>query len=131
MPGVPQLDLAGVDEYRRGIEPLAQSGKLGALLAQFPPSFKQTSESQDYLDALLARFEDYPVAVELRHRSWSDDFAGTLYSSEELQVFGETADNARRLEEPVKGIYPKEFIDHYPEMAQAVSTEVAPQFVIE
>jgi len=36
-----------------------------------------------------------------------------------------------QLGEPVRGIYPKEFIDHYPEMAQAVSTEVAPQFVIE
>jgi uncharacterized protein YecE (DUF72 family) len=48
------------------------------LLAQFPPSFKQTAESQEYLDALLERFRDYPVAVELRHRSWSDDFNATL-----------------------------------------------------
>ena len=36
-----------------------------------------------------------------------------------------------QLGEPVGGIYPKEFINHYPEIAQAVSTEVAPQFVIE
>ncbi len=78
VPGVPQLDVAGIDEYRRGIEPLAQAGKLGALLAQFPPSFKHSSESQAYLDALLARFEDYPMAVELRHRSWSDRFTDTL-----------------------------------------------------
>jgi uncharacterized protein YecE (DUF72 family) len=75
---VPSLDLEGIDEYRRGIEPLAAAGKIGALLAQFPPSFKQTAESQAYLDALLERFRDYPVAVELRHRSWSDDFNGTL-----------------------------------------------------
>ena len=64
--------------YRRGVEPLAAAGKIGALLAQFPPSFKQNPESQGYLDALLERFRDYPVAVELRHRSWSDDFASTL-----------------------------------------------------
>ena len=64
--------------YRRGIEPLAAAGKIGALLAQFPPSFKQTTEAQGYLDALLERFRDYPMAVELRHRSWSDDFASTL-----------------------------------------------------
>jgi uncharacterized protein YecE (DUF72 family) len=76
--GVPPLDLDAIDEYRRGIEPLASAGKIGALLAQFPPSFKQTSESQSYLDALLQRFRDYPMAVELRHRSWSDDFGSTL-----------------------------------------------------
>jgi len=77
-PGVPALDAEGIDEYRQGIEPLADAGKIGALLAQFPPSFKQTTESQDYLNALLQRFRDYPVAVELRHRSWSDDFGATL-----------------------------------------------------
>jgi len=77
-PGVSPLDLEAIDEYRRGIEPLATAGKIGALLAQFPPSFKQTAESQSYLDALLGRFRDYPVAVELRHRSWSDGFSSTL-----------------------------------------------------
>ena len=78
IPGVPALDEECIDEYRRGIEPLAAAGKIGALLAQFPPSFKQTPESQGYLDALLDRFRDYPMAVELRHRSWSDDFSSTL-----------------------------------------------------
>ena len=77
-PGVPEMDDAGIDEYRRGIEPLAAAQKIGALLAQFPPSFKQSPRSQAYLDALLHRFQDYPIAVELRHRSWSDDFNATL-----------------------------------------------------
>ena len=78
VPGVATPDQSVVDEYRRGVEPLAQAGKIGALLAQFPPSFKQSPESQAYLDALLRCFQDYPVAVELRHRSWSDDFGATL-----------------------------------------------------
>jgi uncharacterized protein YecE (DUF72 family) len=77
-PGVPALAVEAIDEYRRGIEPLANAGKIGALLAQFPPSFKQTPDSQEYLNALLQRFHDYPVAVELRHRSWSDEFGSTL-----------------------------------------------------
>jgi uncharacterized protein YecE (DUF72 family) len=77
-PGVPRLDLEAIDEYRRGVEPLARAGKIGALLAQFPPSFKQNAESQGYLDALLHGFRDYPMAVELRHRSWSDHFSTTL-----------------------------------------------------
>jgi uncharacterized protein YecE (DUF72 family) len=69
---------ADLDEFRRGIDPLAATGKLGALLAQFPPSFKDTPESQDYLAELLRRFSSYPIAVELRHRSWSDRLGDTL-----------------------------------------------------
>ena len=67
-----------IDEFRSGIEPLAASGKLGALLAQFPPSFKASSASRDYLADLLRAFGDYRLAVELRHRSWSDEFGDTL-----------------------------------------------------
>jgi len=69
---------ADFDEFRRGIDPLASTGKLGALLAQFPPSFKDTPESQDYLADLLRRLASYRVAVELRHRSWSDRIGDTL-----------------------------------------------------
>ena len=78
VPGVPRLDDPDIDAFRRGIEPLANAGKIGALLAQFPPSFKQSPHAREYLDALLSRFHDYPVAVELRHRSWSDAFGDTL-----------------------------------------------------
>ena len=67
-----------IDEYRAGIEPLAASGRLGVILAQFPPSFKDSPASRDYLAQLLRAFSDYPVAVELRHRSWSDALGGTL-----------------------------------------------------
>jgi uncharacterized protein YecE (DUF72 family) len=69
---------ADVDAFRRGIDPLASSGRLGALLAQFPPSFKDTSASRDYLGGLLRAFAEYPVAVELRHKSWSDRIGDTL-----------------------------------------------------
>jgi len=69
---------ADLDAFRRGIDPLASSGKLGPLLAQFPPSFKDVPASRDYLAALLRRFADHPIAVELRHKSWSDAIAETL-----------------------------------------------------
>jgi uncharacterized protein YecE (DUF72 family) len=72
---VTQSDL---DDFRAGIEPLASAGKLGALLAQFPPSFKNDERSRDYVARLLRAFANYPVAVELRHRSWSDAVAETL-----------------------------------------------------
>ena len=73
-----QVTQSDIDEFRAGIEPLAGAGKLGALLAQFPPSFKKTPVSCDYLAQLLRAFAGYPIAVELRHRSWSDAVGDTL-----------------------------------------------------
>jgi uncharacterized protein YecE (DUF72 family) len=67
-----------IDDFRAGIEPIARAGKLGALLAQFPPSFKNSATSRDYLTQLLTAFTGYPIAVELRHRSWSDALGDTL-----------------------------------------------------
>jgi uncharacterized protein YecE (DUF72 family) len=75
---VPEVDDADVSTFRAGLDPIASAGKLGALLAQFPPSFKNTVGTRDYLAGLLTAFREYPVAVELRHRSWSDDLAQTL-----------------------------------------------------
>ena len=68
---------ADVDEFRAGIEPLATAGKLGPLLVQFPPSFTATPEAIDYLGWLLRTFGEYSLAVELRHRTWSDQGAET------------------------------------------------------
>ena len=76
--GLARPNEADLDQFRRGVEPLAASGKLGALLAQFPPSFKDAPASRDYLAALLRAFSGHSVAVELRHRSWSDRIGETL-----------------------------------------------------
>lgn len=62
-----------IDEFKRGIEPLAAGQRLGPLLAQFPASFKDSPEARQYLDWLLRTFTNYEVAVELRHKSWSDE----------------------------------------------------------
>ena len=69
---------ADLDEFKRGIDPLAAKGKLGVLLAQFPPSFKSDPAAVSYLTDLLRAFAGYPVAVELRHSSWSDRVGETL-----------------------------------------------------
>ena len=62
---------------RAGFDVLREAGKLGAVLAQFPFSFHRTSETIPYLTAVLKRFSDYPMVVELRHASWQteDTFA--------------------------------------------------------
>ncbi|MGI9167739.1 MAG: DUF72 domain-containing protein [Pyrinomonadaceae bacterium] len=57
--------------FREGIDPLAEAGKLGALLLQFPWSFKNTDEERIYLTQLIDRFKDYPLIIEVRHASWN------------------------------------------------------------
>ncbi len=65
------------ETFARAIEPLAEADKLGPLLAQFPSSFRNTAASRDHLAWLLEVFDGVPVAVELRHVTWSEDAAAT------------------------------------------------------
>jgi uncharacterized protein YecE (DUF72 family) len=59
-------------EFREGVEPLLDAGKLGAVLLQFPWSFKNTDEERAYLLKLLDKFEEYPLVLEVRHTSWNN-----------------------------------------------------------
>ncbi len=69
---------------REGLDAIAGEGRLGALLIQFPVSFKNTSLNRDYLDRLLRQFIEYPRVVEVRHSSWND--AATLSSFAQKNV---------------------------------------------
>jgi uncharacterized protein YecE (DUF72 family) len=60
------------DEFRAGILPLAEAGKLGVLLLQYPTGFHYSPENVEKVDGTLRRFYDYPKVVELRHKSWSE-----------------------------------------------------------
>jgi uncharacterized protein YecE (DUF72 family) len=71
-----------VDLFKRSLDPLARYGKLGALLAQFPPSFKNDGFGQQIMEAVTRTFREYRLAVELRHRSWSDDENTTRFLGE-------------------------------------------------
>jgi len=57
---------------RAGFDVLHKAGKLGAVLLQFPFAFHRTAETTAYLDTVLKRFADYPLAVEVRHATWND-----------------------------------------------------------
>jgi uncharacterized protein YecE (DUF72 family) len=58
--------------FREGIDPLVKAGKFGALLLQFPWSFKNTDDERPYLIRLIDRFKDYPLILEVRHASWNN-----------------------------------------------------------
>jgi uncharacterized protein YecE (DUF72 family) len=64
---------ADFDEFRAGILPLAEAGKLGALILQYPAGFHYSPENAEKLERTLRWFYDYPKVVELRHKSWSEN----------------------------------------------------------
>ena len=64
---LPEADLA---QFQAGLAPLLTGGKLGTLLAQFPYSFHNTEENRAYLVQLKTALQKFPLAVEVRHRSW-------------------------------------------------------------
>jgi uncharacterized protein YecE (DUF72 family) len=57
--------------FRPAVEALRDAGKLGALLVQFPWSFKNSKENLVYLEKLFDRFKDFPLVLEVRHSSWN------------------------------------------------------------
>jgi uncharacterized protein YecE (DUF72 family) len=57
--------------FHESLGPLQDAGVLGALLLQFPWSYKNDPESRGYLEATLDRFARFPLVVEVRHASWN------------------------------------------------------------
>ena len=55
---------------KAALAPLHDTGRLGALLLQFPYAFHHTPANRAYLHQLVQRFRDYPLVLEVRHRSW-------------------------------------------------------------
>ena len=60
-----------VAEVRRGFRPLHNAGKLGAVLLQFPWSFRRSDENRVWLDDVTRAFDEFPLVIEVRHMSWS------------------------------------------------------------
>ena len=75
---------ADEQEFKNGLAPLFQAGVLGALLVQFPWSFRNTEENRAYVARLRTRFADYPAVLEVRHASWSEP--GVLDFLEQLDL---------------------------------------------
>jgi len=62
---------ADVAEYKEGVEPVRAAGRLGAVLVQFPWSFRADDEAFRHLEAVRRDFGDLPLVVEVRHVSWT------------------------------------------------------------
>jgi uncharacterized protein YecE (DUF72 family) len=58
------------DRFLSALEPLREAGKLGALLAQFPPWFTIGRGNRDYILEVAKRSAPIPIAVEFRNKTW-------------------------------------------------------------
>lgn len=58
-------------QYLDGIAPLAEAGRLGALLLQFPHFFVASPKNQERLARLVDVFARFPLVVEVRDISWT------------------------------------------------------------
>lgn len=59
-----------VRAFHEGLRPLAEAGKLAALLVQFPHSFRHDPAGEARLRWIAEAFGGHPLVVELRERSW-------------------------------------------------------------
>ena len=71
---------------KEGLESVAAENMLGAVLAQFPISFKNTNTNRNHLQSVIEKFKSFPLVVEVRHNSWTNE--GTLrYFAEQGVAF--------------------------------------------
>jgi uncharacterized protein YecE (DUF72 family) len=82
-------------EVRAGFDVLRAAKRLGAVLLQFPFSFHRTAETVAYLTAVLKRFADYPLVVEVRHGTWD--------SPETLELLRTSGVSLCNIDQPIIG----------------------------
>jgi uncharacterized protein YecE (DUF72 family) len=70
--------------YIDALKPLQESGKLGAILMQFPWGFKLSASNMEYLESLRDKLGDLELCVEFRHSSWLTDEVYSFLRSNDL-----------------------------------------------
>jgi len=73
------FDAAEVGQARAGLEAMLDEQRLGAVLVQFPWSFRNDDKNNEWLHDVLSAFDGLPLVVEVRHASWNTrDFYAAL-----------------------------------------------------
>lgn len=68
-----ELAKGDIQAFRNYLDPLMDANRLGAILLQFPWSFKNSDESREKLLALFEHFREYPKALEVRHSTFQNE----------------------------------------------------------
>jgi uncharacterized protein YecE (DUF72 family) len=67
------VSLEDAPVFRERLAPLVEAGKLGAVLLQFPNSFRPGKSAEQHLGRLRDALPDLPLVAEFRHREWQSD----------------------------------------------------------
>jgi len=59
-----------IKEFSKGIAPLREAGRLGAVLLEFPYSFHYRDDERRYLNKVLKALAAFPLVVEFRGADW-------------------------------------------------------------
>ncbi len=83
-------DSSAVDraEFVRAMAPLYDGGRLGAVLLQYPWSFRFDASSRRRLDGLVDDLAALPLALEVRHATWESDPAKAYLAEKAITVCG-------------------------------------------
>ena len=69
-----------------GVEPLIASGKLGAILFQFPTFFKLKDENVEYLENCRKWLKGLPLVIEFRNSDWLKKDTYTLLKKDKMGI---------------------------------------------
>jgi uncharacterized protein YecE (DUF72 family) len=71
-------------QFREGIAPLEESGKLKGVLAQFPAAYRPGKKEMEWLLQLRDRLGPLPVFMEFRHYLWTNPAVFTFLRKEKI-----------------------------------------------
>lgn len=66
-------DAQAFRDFRDALKPLADAGKLGAVLAQFPQSFKPDVRGKETVEKIFGELGGLPLVFEFRHARWAHE----------------------------------------------------------
>lgn len=102
-----ELDVAVWEYFIASLSPLADAGKLGGILLQYPRWFLPTPENKQLLADAAERLAGIPAAVELRNGSWFRSERATQWTLDLLRDLGLThviVDGPQGLESSVPAV---------------------------
>jgi len=79
-----ERDAAIFEKFKHALTPLQDANKFGAVLAQFPNSFRATDESRAYLTWFREQLDTLPIVIEFRNKEWLNEETYALLKTLEL-----------------------------------------------
>lgn len=81
-------EMGEIDTFKKAIEPIGESGRLAAVLVQYPWSFRDAPAARRRVGQLVADLSPFECAVEVRHGSWARPDAQSFFRDHDICMCG-------------------------------------------